>query len=238
MIIVALMPLWFFVVTQLFSLVFNGRLTTMGMPAIGTAYIVSFMIAVILFPNRHYGRLTDKKAGSDWLLVPASGFEKFLSLVLVCCLGAPILWLAVAAASDGLLTVLLPTYYNGMGLYKIVDGFGYLLSEFKTTNVSFAMSSPWSIYLSWCSCILTFALGAIFFKKNKVGYTILALMGIGILLSLSAGIFFGGDINIDTENITEDGLMQTLNAFVWITYVVEFTLLLLGIYFRIKTIKH
>ena len=63
-------------------------------------------------------------------------------------------------------------------------------------------------------------------------------MGIGILLSLSAGIFFGGDINIDTENITEDGLMQTLNAFVWITYVVEFTLLLLGIYFRIKTIKH
>ena len=64
------------------------------------------------------------------------------------------------------------------------------------------------------------------------------MMGIGLLITICAGIAFGGDVNISPEDINEDRLMRLLNMALYIIYVVEFALLDLGIFFRIKSLKH
>ena len=64
------------------------------------------------------------------------------------------------------------------------------------------------------------------------------MMGIGLFITICAGIAFGGDVNISPEDINEDRLMRLLNMALYILYVVEFALLDLGIFFRIKSLKH
>lgn len=234
---IAAMPLWIFAIQQLFSIVFAGEFAAMPMGLTVTTYILSFLFAIIFFPVQHYGRLTDKKAGSDWLLIPASRFEKFLSMLLLLCVIVPVVWLAVIAACDGALYLIFGTYPE-MGIKTITSGLGAVLAEFHSENIDFAVSGPYATYLSWCGNILTFALGAILFRKNKVVLTFLCMMGIGLFITICAGIAFGGDVNISPEDINEDRLMHLLNMTLYILYVVEFALLDLGIFFRIKSLKH
>ena len=233
---IAAMPVWFFIVQQLFSVVFSGEFKDISPTAIIFAYVISLTVTVIFFPVQHYGKLTDKKAGSDWILIPASRFEKFLSLILVCCVAAPIAWFAIIAACDGLLSLIFGTY-DTFVLPTIFQAMGSAVAEVHTENVNFAFNGPLFTYLSWCENILAFALGAIFFRKNKIVYTLLTMMGIGLVCTIVTAAIFGGDVHIEPEDINEDSLLRLLNFGLCALYVVVFALLDLGLYFRIKTIK-
>ncbi|MBR5924613.1 MAG: hypothetical protein IKZ60_04060 [Bacteroidales bacterium] len=236
MVSLAAMPVWFFVIQQLLSFVFNGEFRTINTAALIIAYIVSLTVTVIFFPVQHYGKLTDKKAGADWILIPASRFEKFLSMLIICCVVAPIVWFAIIAASDGLLSLVFGTY-DSFILPTILDAMQKGVAEVHAENVKLMMNGPWFIYLSWCQNILAFALGAIFFRKNKIVYTFLTLMAIGILCTIITAVVFGGEVHISPEDITDDKLMRMLNWGLCAMYVVIFAVLDLGLYFRINTIK-
>ena len=234
---IAAMPVWFFVIQQLLSLVFSGEFRHISTPVLIMSYIISLTVAIIFFPVQHYGKLTDKKAGSDWILIPASRFEKFLSLLVVCCVAVPIVWLAVIAACDGLLSVIFGTY-DCFVLPKIFQTLGGATASIHTENVQFAFNGPLAVYLSWSQNILAFTLGAIFFRKNKIVYTFLTLMAIGILCTIISAAIFGNDsIIYKPETINEDSLLRLLNFGIYALYVVIFIILDLGLYFRIKTIK-
>ena len=234
---IACLPVWIFAIHQLFGLIFGGQFGSFGIGGIAAAYISSFFFAVIAFPVQNYGHLTDKKAGSDWLMLPVSRLEKFASVLLITCVVVPLVWFAVIVACDGLLSLLFNTY-PAMGLPKMMDGLGSVLAEFHSENVSFAVGGPWAIYLSWCADILVFTLGAMYFRKHKVVYTFLSLFALGLLMTMALGILFNGNMHISPEDINEDSLMHTLNAVVYTLYVVEFVVLDLAIFFRIKTLKH
>ena len=92
-------PVFIFAFYELFSLIFAQRFGYLNMGAVIAGYVVSFIVAFLAFPVRHYGGLTDKKEGSAWLMLPASGFEKFLSMLLISCVAVPAVWLATMAAS-------------------------------------------------------------------------------------------------------------------------------------------
>ena len=237
---IAAMPVWFFLIVQLFSIVFNGRFCNFSANVILIAYIVSIILVELFFPVQHYGPLTRKKEGSDWILLPASRFEKFLSMLLVTCVVVPLVWLVVIASCDGILTLAFSNY-EGMGLVNILHNFDSVFGpfgEFNSTNVQFVFNGPVLCYLSFASSILCFTLGAIYFKKNKIVYTFLTLFGLGILFSIAIGILAKGNLNITPETINDDRLMHAFNAFMVILYVVEFAVLDVLIYLRIKTIKH
>ena len=234
---IAAMPVWFFVIQQLMSLVFTGEFRTIGSAAIIVAYIVSLTVAVIFFPVQHYGKLTDKKAGSDWVLIPASRFEKFLSILVVCCVAVPIVWFAIIVACDGLLYLVFGTY-DSFVLPTIFQSMGSAVAEVHTDNVQLVFNGPVFTYLSWCENILAFTLGAIFFRKNKIVYTFLTMMAIGIACTVITAAIFGGDVHIEPQDINEDSLLRLLNFGLCAIYVVVFALLDLGLYFRVKTIKH
>ena len=212
------------------------------MGAVMAGYVVSFIVAFLAFPVRHYGGLTDKKEGSAWLMLPASGFEKFLSMLLISCVAVPAVWLATMAATDGLMSLVFHSRYGGMALPALVSGLNEILADVNgETGVELFIGAKTGIWLNWCADILFFALGAIFFRKNKIVYTFLSAMGIGILITLIGGIIAASgnfELNIEPEDLSEDSLMRTLNLIIYALYVVEFALLDLGIYFRIKTLKH
>ena len=161
----------------------------------------------------------------------------FISMLLVTCVAVPLVWLGVIVSSDALVT-LLSASGDGMGIKVIFGTMSKALAEFHSENVSIGIVGPWATYLSWCGNILTFTLGAIFFRKNKIVLTILSVIGICILLVVAGGIVFGGEMHIEPADINEDSLMRLLNCVIYGLYFVEFTLLNLGIYFRIKTLKH
>jgi hypothetical protein len=234
---IAAMPVWFYVIAQLISVVFKGHFADFSTGGILAAYMVSFILVFLFFPVQHYGRITDKKAGSDWVLIPASRFEKFFSMLLVTCVALPVAWLGVIASCDGLMTLLLSNY-DGMGLVAVMDGLKGAMTEIHTDNVSLAFNAPSLLYLEWCGNILLFTLGAIFFRRNKIVYTFLSIFAIGLAATLAIGLVFGGNIEIQPQDISEDRIMRLFNMGLYLFYIVSFALLDLGLYFRIKTLKH
>lgn len=232
----AAMPVWFFAVQQLLSFVFNGEFRHINTAALIVAYIVSLTVTVIFFPVQHYGKLTDKKAGADWILIPASRFEKFLSMLILCCVVAPITWFAIIAASDGLLSLVFGSY-DTFVLPTIVHSMSKAVAEVHAEDVNLVFNGPVFVYLSWCQNILAFALGAIYFRKNKIVYTFLSLIAIGMLFTMITAAVFGGEAHIGPEDISEARIMRALNFGICALYVFIFAVLDLGLYFRIKTIK-
>ena len=103
------------------------------------------------------------------------------------------------------------------------------------------------LYLNWCECILCFVLGAIVFKKSKVAKTILALMGLSMVLSTACvGVLRFLDLSsIEFSSLEEFAdrlagmnVQNVINGFIVLQFLVKFIVLDLCIFFRLKTLKH
>ena len=238
LLIVSCMPVFVFAFYELFSLLFAQKFGYLNHGAVIAGYVTSFAIAFLSFPTRQYGRITDKKAGSAWVLLPASAFEKFLSMLLICCIVVPAVWISLMAATDGLLSLIFK-HYGDMTLPVIFNGVKAMTDALMAEGFNFGVGLGTNFWLNWCADILFFALAAIVFKKNKIIYGFLVLWGIGVLLSiiLGVGLIMSGNTNVDL-NVDHESFVKFMNVFILIVYFVEFALLDLGLYFRIKTIKH
>ena len=239
LLVLGLVPLIVFVFQQIFSLAFTQSLTLLPMWAKYTAFGITMVALVIIAPVKLYGRLTEKRAGSDWLMIPASAFEKFLSMVIVLCVVVPAVFFAVLASCDLLLS-LIPYYGESMvssGLAAFDKIVASVNSEvFKITDAGIA-----TIWLSFCTYILTFALGAICFKKSKAAKVILCIIALDSLLSILGMIFitaFDFDFSGFFDDMTPEKAQHFLNTMINICYFVIFGVLLGGIFARIKTLKH
>lgn len=233
-------PLYSFFFFQLFSFLFTGHMSPMSAGNSVFAYLVCFMISVISIPMRCYGGITRRGEGGNWVLRPASAFEKFLSILLITCVVMPVVWLAGMAFSDWLLSVVFPDYVS-FGLPKIIASLEAILAEFHADDgTMLAISVPYSLYLSWCENILVFTLGAIFFRKNKVVCTFLALIALGVALSVfSVPVVKSiGGMNLLPSVPDGNTIVRYINTTVYGLYLLVFAALDLGIFFRIKTIKH
>ena len=185
-----------------------------------------------------YGFLTEKKAGSDFLMLPASTLEKWLSMVLIVCIVLPVILFTLLIATDFLMNLFFPIAYGerifGLNLGKELTDM--LESEGITFNF------PAIMFLNWCDNILIFTLGAICFKKAKVAKTLLCVMLFSMVVSTLMVAFFG-TTHIDPENITDffSSPDKAISAFNWIISII-FTVtiggLLGGIYYRLRTLKH
>ena len=113
-----------------------------------------------------------------------------------------------------------------------------ILAEVHSENLTLAISGPYTIWLSWCENVLAFTLGAIYFKRNKIVLTYLSLLAIGIVCALIFGLCANGNFELDPTDISEDSLMRIVNTGIYVLYAIIFAALDLGLYFRIKTLKH
>ena len=238
----------FYVLWILGSLVFTQSWTAPPIVARFVVLLFAFMV-LEFYQTRTYGYLTEKKAGSSWLMIPASGTEKCISMVLVTILVIPALFFAVYFLLDGFLSLVDPTYGKAM-----VTGFFSVYSDFVNALGSFNDESPIlftpaslifpTIVSTFCN-FLYFLLCGICFKKNKIGAAIAILFGISTLMSLIGGLIIP---HLDLERIFLNlDAVDGQTAARWVVGLmnasVAFTCLLTiglgwGVWRRIKTLQH
>lgn len=88
--LICLMGVIIYIGTVSMGLLFNG---SWGGPDIGfrnSVFCFSMFVLAVTMPVKCYGRLTEKRAGSEWLMIPASKLEKYLSMVLITVAAVPV----------------------------------------------------------------------------------------------------------------------------------------------------
>ena len=193
---------------------------------------------MLTFPTKHYGHITDKRFGSDFVLLPASVFEKTLSLFVVSCVVLPLAFFLISGGVDLILSTI-PVYGESL-ISGIVQVFNRTVQEFVSGGIEVSKAAVLlQIYAFWVSGILVYVLGAIVFKRGKVAKTILVLMGLSFLLMLillaAVNIF---DMPAFLERIFEIDDLRAFNVFLNVINFVSIAVPMVLIYFRLRTIKH
>lgn len=199
---------------------------------VNIAIITALMLFYpIFFPAKYYGYITDKKAGSDWALLPASALEKFLSMLIITLIVAPVLVFAVLLLSEFLISLVVPEVYTELRI----------LSMFDFVSVEAAVAAIFSMV----NTVLCFTLGAVCFKKAKMAKTLLAMFAVSLILT--ALVFLvgnlildsGAELFLDLEQIFKEAdMLSFLNVLINLALFGTAALLAAGIFWRLKTIKY
>lgn len=240
------MPAIMFVFAQLFSLIFSGEMSVQtgqlyGLIA-GTASLVAVVVAM---PAKLFGQITDKRFGSDWLMVPASTLEKSLGIILVSAVIFPLVVCALFLSIDCSMSLIFGKYY-GANLLDSMGVISNMISESTKGGLEINIGGMSILELS--EYMLIFTLGALCFKTNKPAKTILTLIIIGTVFGLivsTCAVWFGDGIqeffknffDRDPEYIIKHGTFY-FNLVMNLWYFIVLGGLGAAIYYRIKTLKH
>jgi hypothetical protein len=223
------------------------------------AFFLCICVMIINMPVKCYGKITDRKDGSSWLMIPVSTFEKCLSMVIMTLIAIPVVTIGIYLLIDLIICKIDPAC--GTTLIEMVKDLFNLLGNFKVSSememadfpavTTFVkqLSSPWLYIDDFAQVSLTFLLGAIVFKSGKTSKTILAVLICGILVSTAAAPFlshmfnsFTADLQMETpenlNNLFNTGLFRHAALIDTINDTLVNMALLAGIYFRVKTLKH
>lgn len=202
-------------------------------PGIGSRALMAFVFVammVLSLPVSAYGFITDRRAGSSYLMIPASTVEKFISIILNAVVIFPVLMCAVFLLSDSLLVVtgLAGGDYLFSGIsdwdaFGVTD-FGSELSSILITGGCFSLVNN----------LLFFLLGGLFFKRTKVVKTILVILGLQILSTT----FIAPFANAIDESVSLSAFWADARVWFWVINIVEILVLDILIYLRVKTLKH
>ena len=206
-------------------------------------FIVAFSL-VELFQARFYGHLTERKAGSAWLMIPASRAEKFVSMLLMVNIVIPVAFLAVYLALDGILSLLDPTFGQSIAAAAgdlVAKARGGMDTMFTESPVTISAAGIIGILLlSNCVNFTYFLLCGLCFKKNKIGGALLVIFLISVVLSIlgTLAIIPNGEFLVDLE---EADAIRVATGF--LNGMVVFSCLLFaglawGVWYRLKTLQH
>ena len=239
LLVMGLMPIAIFIIFQFFSLITGNGVTELPDEVKICAVCIAIFAVMLGAGAKIYGSITEKRAGSDFLMLPASTLEKWLSMVLIVCIVLPIVLFVLLFVSDGIMGLLFPNSYGDRifesdftnGLIKGISG-----------EEGFYFNLPACLFLNWCESLLIFTLGAVCFKKAKVAKTLLCMMAFSMIISPLMVLIFGRT-NIDTDWLMErfndaDSIINTINWALSILYTLVIGGLLAGLYFRLRTLKH
>ena len=235
--VIGLMPLIFFLCGSALSLIFGHGFADSA--ALYQSWpIAAFFILVMSFGPKVWGAVTDRKLGTEWIALPASALEKTLSLLLITCVVLPACMLALLGIGNAVVSIFVPGIEPFLSFDKLVH-----INEVSLDGEAPVFNAPLVLWLSWCENILIFTLGALCFKRNKVGKTLLCYIGFGLLIAILMMLFFhttslsGDDIERFLGDFDAARAQTWINTALNLIYGVVFALLIGGIYARIKTIK-
>ena len=248
--VIGLLPLILLVFSVIFSLIITGEAAVIPHPVKLALFGITFLVVILSAPTKLYGSLTERRAGTDWLMLPASSFEKFLSMAIMLCIVLPLVVFGLFVVCDLLLGWIVPAY--GGSVFKTlkdsISVFGLTSMEDMSMALPTGGGTVASVFMGWCASVLPFGLGAICFKKGKAAKTILCIFAVEILFSILLVILFKGGYDSGFEygqrlanffeNMTAEKAQFWANFLINLMYLVIVGGLLTAIYFRIKTIKH
>jgi len=244
LLVIGCLPVIYFIIKVILCLIFNKDLSDINMIEEATTmsrtftFFLGLIIVILSFPTKAYGSLTERKAGSSWLLLPASAFEKWLSMMLISAIVVPVCYIAVYIGSDSLLSEVFGGYGD-----SFITAYSNLTDTLEAEGVSQIINLPAIVFPSIAGSMLFFLLGAIWFKKSKIAKTILCSMALGLVTSLiSSKILISFDwyqLNnqlCDAESIKE--FVNSMCKWAYICNYAQIIILMALIGARIKTLKH
>lgn len=248
-VICMLMPLVIFALFQFISIMTGGSMSSSmansyGPIGMGIAYLVS----IIAFPTKLYGGLTDKRQGSDYLMIPASTLEKTAAIICTTCIILPAVMACGIGLTDSILSLVAEKYYGK----TMLGNYGWLFDAFsRETNGIVNIRFGSMLYIDYVINILIFTFGAIYFKTSKPAKTILAIMVLGMALGSvfsMVAFSFGNTITAfleslrDVDQATAEHYITNGIGYINIGLSLWYTLAIGGmtcaIYFRLKNLKH
>ena len=223
-----------YIVTVSYNLLVNGQWQGSNGDFRIAVFILAF-IALELYQTSTYGYLTKKKEGSAWLMAPASGLEKWTSMLINTLIVIPALFFIVFLGTDWLITLV-----DNTGGKSILFSLSGIWSEVTTAihneDVNFNMwTVAWFFISSFCVNFLYFLLSGLVFKKHKIIWGIVALMVISSVLTF---IFSRIGWNVNTEFMAGTHNARALMNVFSACMTTAALCLAGGVYYRIKTIKH
>ncbi len=223
-------------------------------------FIVAMICMIVFMPIKSYGKITEKQYGSHWLMIPASKTEKFLSMIILSCIVAPIVGATIYLCFDALLCALDHTCGNsillGLGNFQsfMTDNLDPNIDEYveyqSVYNFVGQLTSPWLYIDDAIGIVLPFLLGALIFKKGKTVKTVLALCALNTLFGLIStplmtdwlktmtGLQTPSSDVADTLVIFDSWLFRNIALVDTISDTIFNVALLVAIFFRVKTLKH
>lgn len=234
LIALGLLPLIMFVFFKLVSWIFliGGREVELTGVARGLAIFIAYVVVILGSPAAIYGKVTDRRYGSGYLLVPVSTFEKWLSMMLILCLVLPIVFCVLLFACDTLLCWCFPSGY-GQPIYRLMPSNPFNVPIIEGYEIM-SVNMVYPFIIGWISSILLMTLGALVFKKAKVAKTFFCSTMLGIIISV---IMINTDI-INMMNVEGPAALGYVNTFINIYSWSLIVIFALATYFRLKTIKH
>lgn len=243
LLIMCCLPIILLIIRVLLSIIFGGGVSIPSLPERISLFSIALLIMMIASPVKLYGGLTDKRYGSSWLLIPASGVEKFVSMLLICLVVVPAAYLIVYLGVDGLLSLLIKDYSPAIIGSDAIKSFAtFDIPE----DLPIEMVGGPSLYFYGfvVATILTFLLGGLCFKKGKVGKTILVLFLIMMVVSTIISIVVIKSpehfeaLMERADEMAPEKIAASINTWSWILNILLYGGLGTAIYFRLKTLKH
>ena len=265
MLLISIMGVIVYAGTVLMGVIFNQTWEGPELAFRVVTFMISMFVLIVAMPPKCYGHVTDKKAGSSWLLVPASRLEKYLSMILMCVIMIPVISAAVYLCLDAIICAIDRTcgqslFAAAIGLFrKMAEATSLITADLMTGSpqaivdedaiISFIdqISCPWLYVDDFIGMVLTFLLGAVFFKSGKTVKTFLALAALSTAVSIIASpvmMKWGFDMAgiMETEGsvngLFDLGIVRHVALYDTINDTIVNIALLLGIWFRLKTLKH
>ena len=260
MLLISLMGLIVYAGTIIMGLIIKGQWDG---PALGFrifTLIVCLIVLTLTMPVKCYGKITEKKYGTQWLMVPASSLEKTLSMILMNAIVIPAAVCLVYLGVDSILCVM-----DGTCGTSIAGSMKSVLDRFLDISVAsesdISQFPALAHFIKQVSCPLLYVddiiqmflitlLGAVLFKKGKTSKTILFFIAITTVLGLTfipiSNVVFREFAAMNFEANTPEAMNQLFGMGPFkhavLLDTVSDTLINFGLmtatYFRIKTLKH
>lgn len=228
-------------------LLFNGEWDSYGLVGRSISFFILLCVLILIVPSKAYGFFTDKRRGSFFTLIPASSLEKFLAMFINTAILAPLAYLAIALPADTLLCLIDPNCgktlvsAGAIGTQAFND-----LCDIAEEEAEFRIFSSgelfWGVAINTISWSLIFLLGALYFKKNKIGKTILVMILISMATSIITTpltIHFGeGFINWLSDMDDPQRMLSSIKAASYSLSIIVTVALGVWAYIRVRTVKH
>lgn len=226
LLVIGMLPLLVYVICATFSLILYGSFYCEFGLAQKILTLACYVTVVIAYPVKIYGRYTDKKTGANWILLPSSALEKFLSMFLIIVVVLPVAFCGLMSISSGALVLLCGDSVKH-----------FLPMLYEEAHNAFEINGVYLLIVQWIVNILGFALGALVFKKRKIVKTFLC--GFLLVMFLMAVIAWcGRTFNFEVTLTDSESFSHFISVFFNVDIILSFILLCCGLFWRISNIKY
>ena len=259
------LPLVIYIISIAFNKVINNTWCGPSMDLRLFVFAMAMFCIIVTMPVKCYGRITEKQYGSFWITLPASRLEKYLSMIILTCIIVPLAGAFLCLGMDAITCAIdhscgSSIISSGIDMIRKMEENREITINLMNEsleirdaevvrNIVNQFSSPWLYIDEIFGITLPILLGAIFFKRGKTAKTFLSLFALGSIFSMMMTpimVNWTKDIMsaVGSEDpelvlaIFDSGIFRNMVIIDTISDTIFNSALLLGIWFRIKTLKH